>query len=169
MRSIRLIALYGMFMAMITLVTMFGMIPILWGYLNLGDTVIMLLATVLPASIMFNLGGIASGLADMLLAYPQYALFTFLIKGLEGFFVAMLFRNLKPPTQRFLPFLIAGFWIAVGYGLVDAFLYQNWGIGVTSFGYNAIQGFTSAFLAIALSGIITPKLRKLWQNIATHA
>lgn len=169
MRNVRIIALCSMFMAMITLVTMFGMIPIAWGYLNLGDTVIMLLASVLPASLMFNIGGIASGLADMLLAYPQYAFFTFVIKGIEGYLVAILFQKMKPKARRYVPFLLAGFWIAIGYGLVDALLYQNIGVGVTSFGYNAIQGFVSAFLAIALSGIIRPKLSKLWQNIASHA
>jgi uncharacterized membrane protein len=169
MRNIRVIALSSMFMAMITLVTMFGMIPIAWGYLNLGDTIIMLLASALPVSLMFTIGGIASGLADVLLAYPQYAVFTFVIKGLEGLFVALLFKHIKPPAQRFIPFLIAGFWIALGYGLVDALLYQNLQIGFTSFGLNAIQGFASAFIAIALTGIVTPKLRKLWQNIASHA
>lgn len=168
MRNIRLIALSGIFMAMITLVTMVA-IPIAWGYLNLGDTIIMLLASVLPASLIFTIGGVASGLADVLMAYPQYALFTFIIKGLEGVIVALLFKHITSKGLRFIPFLVAGFWIAFGYGLVDAFLYQNIQVGITSFGLNSLQGFVSAFIAIALTGIVTPKLRKLWLNIASHA
>lgn len=164
MTNIRTLAIASIFMAMITLVTMYGMIPIAWGYLNLGDAIIMLIATVLPGPLVFLVGGFASALADVLVAYPQYALFTFIIKGLEGLMISILFLSIKKPMRYYIPFVIAGLWIAFGYALTDAFLYQSWGIGITSFGYNIIQGSASAMIAIALVKTIHPILSKLWNN-----
>ena len=88
MKDVRYLALASIFLAMITLVTMYGMVPIVWGYLNLGDAMIMLSATILPISLAGLVGGIASALADLLGGYSQYALFTLVIKGLEAMMVA---------------------------------------------------------------------------------
>jgi uncharacterized membrane protein len=164
MRNIRTLAVASIFMAMITLVTMYGMVPIAQGYLNLGDAIIMLIATVLPAPLVFLIGGLASGLADVLLGYGQYAPFTFIIKGLEGALIAVLFVSMKKPWRYVVPFVIAAIWIAVGYALTDAFIYQSWEIGLTSLGYNLFQGSTSAMIAMGLVRSIYPILSKLWKN-----
>src|SRR5690554_3501118 len=119
MKNIRTLALSSIFMAMMTLLTMYGMIPIAWGYLNLGDALIMVLATILPPSQIFLIGSFGSAFADIFLGYSQYALFTFFIKGFEGFFVAILYKRFNHKFKSSVPFLIAGVWIALGYGLVD--------------------------------------------------
>ncbi len=164
MKNIRTLAIASIFMAMITLVTMYGMVPIAQGYLNLGDAIIMLIATVLPAPLVFLIGGLASGLADVLVGYGQYAPFTFIIKGLEGVLIAVLFMSMKKPWRYVIPFLVAAAWIAIGYALTDAFLYQSWQVGLTSLGYNLFQGVTSAMIAMGLVRSIYPILSKLWKN-----
>lgn len=168
MKDVRYLALASIFLAMITLVTMYGMVPIVWGYLNLGDAMIMLSATILPVSLAGLVGGIASALADLLGGYSQYALFTLVIKALEAMMVAALFNKIKHRSKHFVPFILAGLWVAVAYGLVDAFIYQDWMVGLASLGLNSIQGLTSSLLGISFSYTITPKLRKLLHNNASY-
>ncbi len=168
MKNIRTLALSSVFMAMIMLLTMYGMIPIAWGYLNLGDALIMLLATILPASQIFLIGAFGSAFADIFLGYSQYALFTFFIKGLEGVFVALLYHRFSNNLKKTIPFIIAALWIGFGYGVVDAILYQEVGVGVASFGINLVQGSVSAILAIAMVSVVTPKLSKLYKKYATY-
>ncbi len=168
MSNVKTIALTSMFIAMITLITMYGMIPIAWGYLNLGDSIIMLLATVLAPTHVFIVGSVGSALADVFLGYSQYALFTFFIKGFEGIIVGYLFVYFRINAKKTIPFLVGGLWIAIGYGAVDAFLYSDWGVGVASTSINLIQGLSSAIIAGLLTGIITPKLSKLLKNNASY-
>ena len=132
------ITVTALFTGMVAALTIFVAIPIFIGYLNIGDALIMLLATVLPAPMMFVIGGIGSGLADFALGYPQYILFTFFIKGTEGW-------------QRFVPFITGGLWITVHYGLTDVFLTQSWSYFIPSASYNIIQGLGCAVIAIALA------------------
>lgn len=168
MKNIRVLTLSSVFMAMIMLLTMYGMVPIAWGYLNLGDALIMLLATFLPASQVFLIAAFGSAFADIFLGYSQYALFTFIIKGLEGVFVALLYQRFSNNLKKTIPFVIAAIWIGVGYGIVDAILYQEVAVGFASFGINLVQGSISAILAIAMVSVITPKLSKLYKKYATY-
>lgn len=145
------ITVTALFTGMVAALTIFVAIPIFIGYLNIGDALIMLLATVLPAPMMFVIGGIGSGLADFALGYPQYILFTFFIKGTEGVLVSYLYRRLSGNWQRFVPFITGGLWITVAYGLTDVFLTQSWSYFIPSASYNIIQGLGCAVIAIALA------------------
>ncbi|NLA78860.1 MAG: ECF transporter S component [Erysipelothrix sp.] len=168
MKNIKWLALASLLMALIALVTIVGMVPIVWGYLNLGDSVIMLSATLLPIHISFIIGGAASAFADVWMGYSQYAIFTLIIKGMEGLMVGYLYQRLSSKLRKFVPFVVGGLWIAMAYGGVDALLYQDWHVGLASFGLNSIQGFASALIGIVFAHTITPKLRKLLPKNATY-
>lgn len=164
MSKVKMLTITGFFMSLVTVVTAYLVFPIAWGYLNLGDSIIMLLATTLPGGMMFFIGGVGSAFADVLLGYSQYALFTLVIKGLEGVLVVYLVQKSKLGFKWILPFVVAGLWIALGYALTDALLYQDVAVGIASFGYNLLQGATSAAIAIGLNRLVTPLLGKLWTN-----
>lgn len=164
MSKVKMLTLTGFFMSLVTIVTAYLVLPIAWGYLNLGDAIIMLLATTLPSGMMFLIGGFGSAFADVLLGYSQYALFTFVIKGLEGVLVVFLYQQSKMGFKHVFPFLIAGLWIGLGYALTDAFLFQDISVGIASFGYNLLQGLSSAAIAIGLHRLVSPFLGKLWTN-----
>lgn len=151
----------ALFTAMVAALTIFVAIPIFIGYLNIGDALIMLLATVLPAPMMFVIGGVGSGLADFTLGFPQYIIFTFFIKGSEGIFVSYLYHKLEGSMKRFVPFIAGGLWITLAYGLTDVFLTQSWAYFIPSASYNIIQGMGCAVIAIALAPGFSKLMRKL--------
>ncbi len=69
-------------------------IPTAIGHINLGDLVILVSAYVL-GSFAFIPAAIGSTLADLLAGYPQYAVATFIIKGVMGLVAGLLLKRNK--------------------------------------------------------------------------
>ncbi len=70
-------------------------IPLTEGYINVGDSIIFLTAILFGPIAGIIAGGIGSALADVISGYAHWALFTLLIKGLEGFVVGISFNLLS--------------------------------------------------------------------------
>lgn len=154
--KIKTLTLSSLFIAGTTLLTFWPSIPMLQGYLNLGDVMVMSMGYVLGMPFAL-LGGVGAALADVLLGYGQYALFTLIIKSLEAMLIASFARGRKNPLWIY---LLAGVWMASGYGLTDVFLASTWSIFMPSFSYNILQGVVSALIAFSL----LPLLKRLKQN-----
>lgn len=74
-------------------------IPTAIGHINLGDLVILVSSYIL-GPFAFVPAAIGSTLADLLAGYPQYAVATFIIKGVMGFVAgALLKRNKEGKTS----------------------------------------------------------------------
>ena len=69
-------------------------IPTAIGHINLGDLVILVSAYIL-GPFAFIPAAIGSTLADLIAGYPQYAVATFLIKGIMGFVAGLLLKRDK--------------------------------------------------------------------------
>ena len=69
-------------------------IPTAIGHINLGDLVILVSAYIL-GPFAFVPAAIGSTLADLLAGYPQYAVATFLIKGIMGLVAGLLLKRNK--------------------------------------------------------------------------
>lgn len=69
-------------------------IPTAIGHINLGDLVILVSAYIL-GPFAFVPAAIGSTLADLLAGYPQYAIATFLIKGIMGLVAGLLLKRNK--------------------------------------------------------------------------
>lgn len=67
-------------------------IPTAIGHINLGDLVILVSAYIL-GPLAFVPAAIGSTLADLLAGYPQYAVATFLIKGIMGLVAGLLLKR----------------------------------------------------------------------------
>ena len=67
-------------------------IPTAIGHINLGDLVILVSSYIL-GPVAFFPAAIGSTLADLLAGYPQYAVATFLIKGIMGLVAGLLLRR----------------------------------------------------------------------------
>ena len=67
-------------------------IPTAIGYINLGDLVILVSAYILGPFALVP-AAIGSTLADILAGYPQYAVATFLIKGIMGLVAGILLKR----------------------------------------------------------------------------
>lgn len=123
------IAMLALFTALIAVATAVISIPGPIGYTNFGDTFIYIGAALFGPVFGMITGGLGSMTADLFLA-PQYAPFTLIIKGLEGFLCGFLFRLLTRRNQnRFLSLLIASIVAAcemvAGYFATECILYTT--------------------------------------------
>lgn len=84
-------------------------------YFNLGEGVIYIIALSLGARYGAICGGLGASLADLLLGYPLWAPFTFVIKGAEGFIVGHLaHKNRNVALLAGASVMIAGYAAAAG-------------------------------------------------------
>jgi uncharacterized membrane protein len=63
------------------------------GYINLGDVAIYFAAYAMGPLTAGLAGGLGTGLADILGGYPQWALISFFIHGIQGFAVGAVIRS----------------------------------------------------------------------------
>ena len=118
----RQLALTGLFAALSCAATMVLQVPSpTGGYLNLGDTTVLLGAWMLGPVYGMAAGGIGSAMADLLSGYAVYVPGTLVIKALMGLTAALLYRALG---KRFVPLCAAAAEapMVLGYWLYDALL-----------------------------------------------
>ncbi len=150
--------LNGLGIASIFICTTLLMIPAgVLGYLHLGDAMIMLFSSISRSSSAFLIGAIASFLADLVLA-PQYAIFTFLIKGMEACLIAFLCKKLNKKHMS-IAFFIGGIVVVLGYACTDFILTKQPALIFTSVGINSIQIGVSILIA-SLSSTLFYKIMK---------
>lgn len=130
--SVRDFALLALFMALVAVATMIVRIPIPQtnGYLNLGDSMVLLAALFFGPVGGFIAGGIGSALADILGGYPQWAPWTLVIKGFEAILAASLANALGTRKDRITWKLAASFcaatsWMVLGYFLAETVMYDQ--------------------------------------------
>lgn len=147
--------------------TIFVQIPWGKGYINFGDTLIFLAASLLGPVGGMIAGAIGSSLADLFSGFATYAPFTFVVKGGEGFLCGILytyvFRKQRPMLRRLFSMLIAGAWMIIGYFLTDLMLY-GWEASLFNFVSGPIQA--GASLVVAL--IVMPRVPVLFESVKHH-
>lgn len=108
----------GVIIALVFVLTFTIKIPLMAGYFNIGDVVIMLSSILFGKSIGFMGGSFGSALADIVSGYTIYAPFTFVIKGLEGFICGLIFEKIegkKKWASFIISTMLSGILMAVGY------------------------------------------------------
>jgi len=151
-KSIRRLAFGGLLTAIIAMLTAYVRISIPGGYLNPGDAAIALAAVLLGpyAAIPAALG---SMIAD-LLGYPQYAIFTFIIKGFMGFAAGWGMQSGKLGVRSILGIAMAGVILVTGYFVADVIL-GDIGLALVDLPWNLIQlaVFVVSSIVFMVSGI----------------
>lgn len=150
------LVLFAMFASLTTVMTLLFRIPIpsAQGYVNIGDTILLLAALIMGPAAGFWAGAIGSTLADMMAGYAMYMPFTFFVKGLEGFLAGVIYKKTgKSSVAVFLPAL----WMTGGYFLTDWFLY-GLAAAIAASPMNLLQGLIGAAFAIILYKILGPIL-----------
>lgn len=135
--------------ALVTVTTMVVNIPLpgVKGYVNVGDTVVLLSGLLLGPTAGAFAGSIGSSLADLLLGYAHWAPWTFIIKGLEGFLAGWLVLRFRKGIT--LATIIAATVMVGGYFLVGI-LYYGFGVAVLSLPGDLVQGGASVVLSLVL-------------------
>lgn len=152
-------------MALTTVMTMVVHIPTIAtnGYLNLGDMVVFLAAMMLGRKGGFLVGGIGSGLADLLLGYSHYAPITFIVKGLEGYIAGRILETKIGEDKPIIATVIGGLWMAGGYYLAETFMYGA-KAALASVPGNIMQGLLGAITSVILfAALRKTNITKDWQ------
>lgn len=153
------LVLLSLFTAAIAVTTAYLSIPNgFGGYIHLGDGIIFMAAMLLgPAGAIS--AGIGSGVADLLVGFAVYSPATFVIKGIMGALVGVLYRR-KGGALSFMMnivlFILAEIIMVVGYFGYELILYGFEGAlaGVPA---NAIQ----ACAGIVIGAVFTPFVKKI--------
>lgn len=151
------LVLFAMFASLTTVMTLLFRIPIpsAQGYVNIGDTILLLAALMMGPAAGFWAGAMGSALADLMAGYAMYMPFTFFVKGLEGFLAGAMYKKTgNVAMATFLPAL----WMTIGYFLTDWFLY---GLAAASVAtpLNLLQGIIGAAFATILYKVLRPILK----------
>ena len=128
----RELAAAAIFAAVTFAVTRYTVIPIpaTKGYFNLGEVAIYVAAIAFGPVVGAVAGAVGSALADVAAAAPQFALFTFVIKGIEGFIVGRLAGSTTAANLR--ATISGGVWMVLGYFLAETLFARFLGIAPTS-------------------------------------
>ena len=147
------IVLNGLLIALVCVATMVIQIPTPGtnGYVNIGDGIIFISSILFgPVSGMIA-GGLGSSLADVLSGYSQWALFTLIIKGLEGYLVGIIIRNNATLFKSIFATLIGVVAMVFGYFVAGGILEGSFIVSAGSIPSNIVQGLVSIAIAIPIA------------------
>ena len=150
-RQVALTAAMTAVTAVVTMITgSFVPFPATGGYLNLGDSMVMLSGLLFGASLGGFAGGVGSALSDILLGYGYFAPLTLLIKGMEGYLVGLI-GNSKSISRKVAGVVTGAITMLAGYFLVETPL-KGMGAALGELvAINSIQVTVGAVVALALA------------------
>ena len=160
-----IISIIGIFAALICVFTLVIRIPVpaTTGYINIGDFGVMLSGLLFGPIIGGLAGGIGSSIAD-LIGFPQFAIPTLIIKGLEGFVVGLISnpkkKHLRIDYKDIIAVIMGGLLMVMGYFLVEIPIY---GVGAA---LGEVPGNSFQFIfGILCSLILIVGFRKHLNNV----
>lgn len=158
--KLRLTTLTAMFAALIIVTTAYIKIPAPLGYIHIGDSMIYLSASILPAPFGFFAAAIGGAMADLLAGYPQWVLPTAIIKSmnvLPFFFVRLYVKRNSGFSkiiniQNILMLIPSTLVTLGGYFIANTLLYDT-GAAVAELLPNLVQAVSSGivFIVVGLS------------------
>ena len=123
--TLSMIGIFGAFTCVVTMVIAFPL-PATNGFINIGDSVVMITGLLFGPIIGGIAGGVGSLFADLFLGFPIYAPATLVIKGLEGFFVGLIAnpkKNDRWNYRDFIGVIVGGSIMVSGYFLYEVMIY----------------------------------------------
>lgn len=132
-------------------------VPSPTGYIHPGDSFVILTGIILGPLYGALSAGIGSMLADLLAAYPQYAIATFVIKGLTAVICSFVYRHLKRKTfSVVIAGILGSILVTLGYFTVEYFMYGFAG-ALSGVPLNGVQNL----FGIVLSSMLYPLLYRI--------
>ncbi len=140
--------------ALVCVATMIIKIPSpLKGYINLGDSIVLLSGWILTPFYGFMAAGIGSALADILSGYLIYAPATFVIKGVMALVAFYIYNGLSKNTKGIVARIVSGviceLIMILGYFVFEGFMY-GFAPSVVNIPPNGVQGIAGIIIGIIL-------------------
>ncbi|MCQ2603755.1 MAG: ECF transporter S component [Spirochaetia bacterium] len=168
------IAASAILTAIVVVMTILIRIPIgpTRGYLNFGDMAIFFSAITFGPAAGFIAGGLGTAIADILSGYSQWALFSLLIHGLQGFAIGFTFnifnRNMNKISlflSKFLVFFAGAVIMVAGYFFTGYFIVGP-GAAISEIPMNILQNAVGAaggfFLFLSVKKAYPPVMNFRW-------
>lgn len=153
MTNYRRLTYGGVLGALVFLGTYFLKVPIAYGYIHLGDGMI-LISSILLGPFAAAPAAVGSALADLVSGYAMYAPFTFVIKALMAVVPALMVKGAKSaPAKYVLPFIIAEVIMIAGYFLADSIFWGAEG-AIAAAPMNAIQAVSGVVVGYIGASVI---------------
>lgn len=154
MKTTQKIVFSSMLAALVCVATMIIKLPSpLGGYINLGDCIVLLIASLMAPGYGFFAAAIGSSLADIFSGYAVYAPATFIIKGVMVLIAYGTYKLLSPRVKPFLSRSIGGIlaelFMILGYYIFEGFLY-GFGAVLVNIPANAVQGLAGIIIGMLL-------------------
>ncbi len=161
--NIKKLVTAAVFASLVCVATLVIQIPSpIGGYINLGDSLILMSSAFLPPVYAFFAAAIGSSLADVFLGYMVYAPATFVIKGLMAlashYTYTVFSRRMKTVGSRVVSSAVAECVMVVGYFVFEGFLY-SFGSAIINVPANLVQGIAGAVLGVTLINLFRKKLK----------
>jgi len=157
--NVKRLVLAGLMMALITVTTWLGRIPIPLpianAYIHPGDSMIYLSGYLLGGPVCAIIGGVGSAIADAVLGAYNYMFATLVIKAIMGLIAGFLLYKASASSwgRSILGMVISGGWMTLGYFLYE---YFTFGIGyaLPSLPFNILQWIGGIVITIPIMTII---------------
>lgn len=160
--SAKTLSFSALFAALCMLGTLFIIVPLPNGYVNIGDVFVLLSGWLLGPIYGTIAAAVGSALADLVSGFSLYAPVTFFVKGLVAVLAWLLYQTLQKVStktiwsiaSRALAALIAETCMVLGYFLFESVLYGFAGGALALVG-NSLQGIACATLATLVAGTLS--------------
>ena len=154
-------ATIGIMGALATIATMMFTFPIpaTSGYFNLGDSIVIITSLIFGPLVGALAGGLGSGLADLLVGWYNWVIFTTVIKGAEGYIAGYLAGSLDTITMKktVITWLVGGAVMVGGYFVVHVFMY-GFSTALSELPFNIVQMIVAVVIGIPISGALKDRL-----------
>lgn len=141
-------------------------VPSPTGYIHPGDSFVILSGIILGPFYGSLSAGIGSMLADLLAAYPQYAVASLIIKALTALVCSLTFKYLKRKLYSLaVAGVLGGIIVTLGYFTVEYFMY-GFGGALSGVPLNIVQNIFGIILSIMLYPLLyrIPQVRDLMKK-----
>lgn len=119
------------------------------GYIHLGDAGVFFSAFAFGPWVGAVAGGLGTGLSDLTSGFPQWAIFSLLIHGLEGWIVGWTSRRWDGVAGIILSTVVGGVVVVVGY-LGAGILLSGVGAALAELPLNVVQVAGGALVGVPL-------------------
>ncbi|MDT2760669.1 ECF transporter S component [Enterococcus xiangfangensis] len=133
-------------------------IPATKGFVTLCEVGIYASALLFGPTGGLLVGALSGGLIDLISGYPEWAIFSIVIHGFQGFLLGYLYNKFSNKKGLFLGFSFASLFMIIGYALATALLY-GWAAGLASLPGNAVQNIFGIAVTLPLFQALQKVLR----------
>lgn len=133
-------------------------IPATKGFVTLCEVGIYASAMLFGPTGGFLVGALSGGLIDLISGYPEWAIFSIIIHGIQGLILGYLYNKHQNKKGLTFGFMFASLFMIIAYALATALLF-GWPAGLASLPSNLVQNIFGIAVTLPLFHALQRVLR----------